>query len=194
MAAPQPENPRAHEIIVLPPQYHLSVHFPRSSLYADVWLGINMGHEDLLVHLSPLRRQALNTSPLERVASSRDASGASPSRRDSAAEESALDLGIRHSTRGLCDCPPGTSPLEWLDAKETLFEAKSICKTHHTKFAQAVAKIREHNRSPVPDLAPLAQLLDDMLDRNAADPGPIDSPTCGICSSSPYLRLFFSML
>ncbi|KAJ1795793.1 hypothetical protein LPJ56_007280, partial [Coemansia sp. RSA 2599] len=59
----QPEDPTAHEIVVLSPDYHLSIHYPQGSLYVDVWLGINTGGDDLLVHLSEMRRQALNTSP-----------------------------------------------------------------------------------------------------------------------------------
>ncbi|KAI9500793.1 hypothetical protein GGI25_005721 [Coemansia spiralis] len=65
-----PEDPTAHEIIVLSPLYHLSVHFPQGSMYADVWLGTSNKTHDLLLHLSELRRKALNTSPIEEIATS----------------------------------------------------------------------------------------------------------------------------
>ncbi|KAJ1801111.1 hypothetical protein LPJ59_000570 [Coemansia sp. RSA 2399] len=63
-------DPTAHEIIILSPEYHLSVHFPQGSLYVDVWLGINNRTNDLLLHLSELRRKALDTSPAEEMATS----------------------------------------------------------------------------------------------------------------------------
>ncbi|KAJ1662885.1 hypothetical protein IW140_005388 [Coemansia sp. RSA 1813] len=63
-------DPTAHEIIVLSPEYQLSVHFPQGSLYVDVWLGINNRTDDLLLHLSELRRKALDTSPAEEMATS----------------------------------------------------------------------------------------------------------------------------
>ncbi|KAJ1734900.1 hypothetical protein LPJ61_000831 [Coemansia biformis] len=196
MAMPQPEDPMAHEIIVLPPQYHLSVHYPRSSMYADVWLGINMGSEDLLIYLSPLRRKTLNTSPPEQVTSDgkTDASGAR-ARRDSVCDDNCvIDFPVRHTNHGLFNCPANKSPLEWLVSKETLFEAKAICQTHYAKFAQALAKVQKRSRTALPDLAPLLRQLDGMLETYNANPGPMESPTCGICSSSPYTRLFFSML
>ncbi|KAJ2353455.1 hypothetical protein IWW50_002247 [Coemansia erecta] len=205
METPQPQDPTAHEIIVLSPLYHISVHFPQGSLYADVWLGINTGHEDLLVHLSALRRKALNTSPPDEIAAdsanaSSGSSGASSAdeaaqeRRDSGCHPPTLNLAVRRSSYGLFNCPPDKQPLEWLVAKESLREAESICQTHHTKFAQAIAKIQKYNRSPVPSLDPLAALLDEMLVKNRGCPGPIDAPTCCVCAASPYTRLFFSML
>ncbi|KAJ1661195.1 hypothetical protein GGF38_003806, partial [Coemansia sp. RSA 25] len=98
---------------------------------------------------------------------------------------------------------------EWLVAKESIFEAKSICPVHHAKFVQAVEKMLKLERGGndnnggggggdgarrLPDLAPLTALLDTLLLVNKENPGPMDSPTCGICRSSPYTRLFFSML
>ncbi|KAJ2689297.1 hypothetical protein H4R19_006507, partial [Coemansia spiralis] len=201
MGMPQPEDPTAHEIIVMPPQYHLSVHYPRGSLYADVWLGINMGNEDLMIYLSPLRQKPLNTSPPEQVASDRAAGGRSYTsesvdpRRDSVCDEnSAFDLAIMHSTHGLFNCPADKTPLEWLVSKETLFEATAICQTHHKKFTHVLDKIRDRCRTPLPDLDPLRRLLDAMQDKYTSNPGPMESPSCGICRSSPYTRLFFSLI
>ncbi|KAJ2646516.1 hypothetical protein IWW40_005367 [Coemansia sp. RSA 1250] len=197
MATPQPQDPTAHEIIVLSPFYHISVHFPQGSLYADVWLGINTGHEDLLVHISELRRKALNTSPPDEIAadSARTESEAPGLlRKDSGCHNQTLNLAVRRSSYGLFNCPKDKTPLQWLVAKESLCEATAICQTHHAKFIQAIAKIQKHNRSPVPDLDPLACLLDELLERNQLNPGPIDAPTCCVCSASPYTRLFFSML
>ncbi|KAJ1832208.1 hypothetical protein LPJ63_003710 [Coemansia sp. RSA 2711] len=198
METPQPQDPTAHEIIVLPPSHHISVHFPQGSLYADVWLGINTGQEDLLVHLSDLRRKALNTSPPDEIAESpAESSGDEASglpRKDSGCHPPTLNLAVRRSSYGLFNCPPDKRPLQWLVAKESLREAESICQTHHAKFTQAIDKIKKYNRSAVPDLDPLARLLDQMLVKNRCCPGPIDSPTCCICAASPYTRLFFSML
>ncbi|KAJ2758414.1 hypothetical protein IWQ56_006006 [Coemansia nantahalensis] len=192
----------AHEIIVMPPRYHLSVHYPRGSLYADVWLGINMGNEDLLIYLSPLRQQMLNTSPAEEMASEEKtdsgsaaaAAGVDP-RRDSVCDANGeFELATRHSDHGLFNCPAGKNPLEWLVSKETRLEATTICPAHHKKFTQALAKVQDRCRTPLPDLAPLLRLLDDMQTRYESNPGHIDSITCGICKSSPYTRLFFSLL
>ncbi|KAJ2867763.1 hypothetical protein GGI22_000982 [Coemansia erecta] len=63
-------DPTAHEIIILSPEYQLSIHFPQGSLYVDVWLGINNRTNDLLLHLSELRRKALDTSPADEMATS----------------------------------------------------------------------------------------------------------------------------
>ncbi|KAJ2720223.1 hypothetical protein GGI07_004744 [Coemansia sp. Benny D115] len=186
----QPEDPTAHEIIVLSPMYHLSIHYPQGSLYADVWLGINTGSEDLLVHLSEMRRQALNTSPASEIAA--EPSAASSARKDSGCAP--LRLAVRRSDYGLFNCPPDRRPLEWLTAKESLFEAHSICAAHHAKFADAVAKIQARSSERLPSLAPLQRLLDDLLAANAARPGTADAPTCCVCAASPYTRLFFSML
>ncbi|KAJ1853152.1 hypothetical protein GGH12_005326 [Coemansia sp. RSA 1822] len=199
MDTPQPQDPTAHEIIVLSPLYHISVHFPQGSLYADVWLGINTGFEDLLVHLSALRRKALNTSPPDEIAADSANSGnvsdeSGRARKDSGCHPPALNLAVRRSSFGLFNCPHDKRPLEWLVAKESLREAHSICQTHHAKFSQAVAKIQKYNRPPVPSLDPLVTLLDEMLIKNRSCPGPIDAPTCCICAASPYTRLFFSML
>ncbi|KAJ2796800.1 hypothetical protein H4R20_005411, partial [Coemansia guatemalensis] len=149
MSQPQPQDPTAHEIIMLSPLYHISVHYPQGSLYADVWLGINAGHEDLLVQLTPLRRKALNTSPPEEIASdtaSIASSSAGLTRKDSGCHQQELKLAVRHSPYGLFNCPEGTDPLEWLTAKESLFNAHSVCQTHYTKFSVAVDKIAKHGR------------------------------------------------
>ncbi|KAJ2801267.1 hypothetical protein H4R20_003740, partial [Coemansia guatemalensis] len=63
-------------------------------------------------------------------------------------------------------------------------------------FSVAVDKIAKHGRPAVTDkdLEPLRRLLDEMLEKNKVTPGPMDAPSCGICSASPYTRLFFSML
>ncbi|KAJ2745505.1 hypothetical protein GGI20_002109 [Coemansia sp. BCRC 34301] len=203
-----PEDPTAHEIVILSPHYHLSVHFPQGSLYADVWLGINKGDSDLLVHISEMRRQALNTSPPSETASdhSDDTAGGGRSttpvsRKDSgcgggSGGHSANKLSIRHSDHGLSNCPADKRPQEWLVAKESIFEAKSICPGHHAKFTLAVDKMQRLERSTkrLPNLAGLNSLLDSLLLANKENPGSMDSPTCGICRSSPYTRLFFSML
>ncbi|KAJ2748252.1 hypothetical protein H4S06_005013 [Coemansia sp. BCRC 34490] len=78
----------AHEIIVLSADYHLSVHFPQGSLYVEVWLGINNKTDDLLVHLSELRRKALDTSPAEEMAGSPVSSSAATSSPDFSARTS----------------------------------------------------------------------------------------------------------
>ncbi|KAJ1721995.1 hypothetical protein LPJ53_003527 [Coemansia erecta] len=206
----QPEDPTAHEIIVLSPKYHLSVHFPQGSLYADVWLGINTGTEDLLVHISELRRQALNTSPASETSetdtttttqqqqeqqeeSPSSSTAASLSRKDSGCART-MSLSIRQSDYGLFNCPDGRRPLDWLVAKESLAQAESICQSHYDKFYRAVDKMQKHNREQIPSLDPLKRLLDEMRSKNAHYAGPIDQPTCCICKASPYTRLFFSML
>ncbi|KAJ2651734.1 hypothetical protein IW137_000549, partial [Coemansia sp. RSA 1287] len=125
MDTPQPQDPTAHEIIVLSSLYHISVHFPQGSLYADVWLGINTGYEDLLVHLSALRRKALNTSPPDEIAADSARSGNSSDeggrgRKDSGCHPPLLNLAVRRSSFGLFNCPPDKRPLEWLVAKESL--------------------------------------------------------------------------
>ncbi|KAJ2081192.1 hypothetical protein H4R24_002523 [Coemansia sp. RSA 988] len=190
----QPQDPTAHEIIMLSPLYHISVHYPQGSLYADVWLGINAGHEDLLVQLTPLRRKALNTSPPDEIVPDATRDSAGLTRKDSGCHQQELKLAVRHSPYGLFNCPEGTDPLKWLTAKESLFAADSVCQTHHTKFNVAIDKIAKLRRSGVPDLEPLRQLLNEMLGKNKVAPGPMDAPTCGLCSASPYTRLFFSML
>ncbi|KAJ2911058.1 hypothetical protein GGI21_000227 [Coemansia aciculifera] len=207
-----PEDPTAHEIIVLSPNYHLSVHFPQGSLYADVWLGINCGDSDLLVHISEMRRQALNTSPPSETETSDHSDDSTPvaggggtatvTRKDSGCgnnggrPSTSSRLSIRHSDHGLYNCPTDKRPLDWLVAKESIFEAKSICPGHHAKFTLSVEKMLklEKGAKRLPDLAPLCALLDSLLLVNNENPGPMDSPTCGICRSSPYTRLFFSML
>ncbi|KAJ2613361.1 hypothetical protein H4S08_002248 [Coemansia sp. RSA 1365] len=200
MSQKQPQDPTAHEIIMLSPLYHISVHYPQGSLYADVWLGINAGHEDLLVQLTPLRRKALNTSPPDEItsdtASIASGSTAGLTRKDSGCHQQEPKLAVRHSQYGLFNCPEGTSPLKWLTAKESLFTAHSLCQTHYTKFSVAAGKIVKYIRAEAPklDLDPLRRLLDELLEKNKADPGPMDAPSCGICSASPYTRLFFSML
>ncbi|KAJ2000837.1 hypothetical protein GGI04_003991 [Coemansia thaxteri] len=192
-----PEDLTAHEIIVLSREYHLSVHFPQGSLYADVWLGINAGTSDILVHVSEMRRQALNTSPPSETSSdSGGGGGGGPAvvRKDSGCGNASGRLTIRHSRHGLSNCPGDRRAVEWLVAKESLFEAQSICSGHHAKFSGAVGKMQKHNHARLPCLAPLLALLDDMRSANALSPGPPDSPTCAICRASPYTRLFFSML
>ncbi|KAJ1877351.1 hypothetical protein LPJ57_003991 [Coemansia sp. RSA 486] len=197
----QPEDPTAHEIVVLSPNYHLSVHYPQGSLYVDVWLGINMGKDDLLVHLSEMRRQALNTSPPSETPSDvgststgNSNSTATSRRKDSGCSQTPLNVATRRTSHGLFNCPGDKRPVDWLVAKESLTEAHSLCGTHHAKFAQAVERIRKYNRQRIPNLDPLVGVLDGLAARNAADPGALDRPTCCICSASPYTRLFFSML
>ncbi|KAJ2820917.1 hypothetical protein GGI24_004349 [Coemansia furcata] len=191
-----PEDLTAHEIIILSPSYHLSVHFPQGSLYADVWLGINTGDSDLLVHISEMRRRALNTSPPSETASDHDDDSLSAlvSRKDSGCGHPATKLSIRHSNHGLSNCPEDVRPQDWLVAKESIFEAKSVCPGHHGKFTLAVDKMLKLDRARLPDLAPLRELLDTMMEANKNGPGPMNSPSCGICRASPYTRLFFSML
>ncbi|KAJ2786148.1 hypothetical protein GGI15_001674 [Coemansia interrupta] len=197
----QPEDPTAHEIIVLSPKYHLSVHFPQGSLYADVWLGINTGTSDLLVHISELRRQALNTSPASEASDSTPAQQESPdptstaplARKDSGCARP-TNLAVRQSDYGLFNCPDGRRPLDWLVAKESLVQAESICASHHGKFVRTVDKVQKLNREQIPSLDPLTRLLDEMRSKNERYAGPIDQPACCICKASPYTRLFFSML
>ncbi|KAJ1816708.1 hypothetical protein LPJ60_005196 [Coemansia sp. RSA 2675] len=189
-----PEDPTAHEIIVLSPNYHLSVHFPQGSLYADVWLGINTGDSDLLVHISEMRRRALNTSPPSETASDDDSLTAPVTRKDSGCGHPTAKLSIRHSYHGLSNCPKDKRPQDWLVAKESVFEATSVCPGHHGKFTLAVDKMLKLDQARLPDLTPLRVLLDDMMEANNSVPGPMDSPSCGICRASPYTRLFFSML
>ncbi|KAJ1846474.1 hypothetical protein LPJ73_004520 [Coemansia sp. RSA 2703] len=193
-----PEDPTAHEIIVLSSKYHLSVHFPQGSLYADVWLGINTGTEDLLVHISEMRRQALNTSPAseasegEREGQQQEEDAPALMRKDSGCAR--MSLSVRQSDYGLFNCPDDRRPLEWLVAKESLAEAESICESHYRKFFQAVDKMQKHNREQIPSLDPLKRLLEEMRGKNERDAGPMDQPACCICRASPYTRLFFSML
>ncbi|KAJ2027181.1 hypothetical protein GGI03_000600 [Coemansia sp. RSA 2337] len=189
-----PEDPTAHEIIILSPEYHLSVHFPQGSLYADVWLGINTGDSDLLVHISEMRRRALNTSPPSETTSDHDddSLAAPVTRKDSGCVHPKLS--IRHSSHGLSNCPKDKRPQDWLVAKESIFEATSVCPGHHGKFTLAVDKMLKLDQARLPDLSPLRELLDTMMEANKGAPGPMDSPSCGICRASPYTRLFFSML
>ncbi|KAJ1643661.1 hypothetical protein J3B02_002781 [Coemansia erecta] len=190
----QPEDPTAHEIIVLSPDYHLSIHYPQGSLYVDVWLGINSGADDLLVHLSEMRRQALNTSPPSETQSEVSDSTGAGRRKDSGCSPPPLNVATRRSNHGLFNCPGDKRPVEWMVAKESLVEARSLCQTHYTKFARAVDRIRKYNRQRIPNIDPLAGVLDELAARNTDDSGALDRPKCCICSASPYTRLFFSML
>ncbi|KAI7831936.1 hypothetical protein BX661DRAFT_179540 [Kickxella alabastrina] len=195
----QPEDPTAHEIIILSPEYHLSIHFPQGSLYADVWLGINAKSEDLLIHLSEMRRKALDASAPQEVSpgsndsnSSSSASAGSRattpgSRKDSGCSHASMSLTVRHSSYGL------QAPQDWLVAKESLIVAESICEMHHTKFYAAVDKIQKYNREQIPNLDSFKSLLDRMLAINKACSAAADSSCC-ICLASPYTRLFFKML
>ncbi|KAJ2556370.1 hypothetical protein EV175_002058 [Coemansia sp. RSA 1933] len=171
-------DPTAHEIIVLSPEYQLSVHFPQGSLYVDVWLGINNRTDDLLLHLSELRRKALDTSPAEEMATSpmsmastsspefparasptsrsrstssstvTMASGAVVGGRRDSVCDQQLSMSTRYSNHGLFNCPADMQPCDWLIAKESIATAQSICQAHYTKFHQSVEKIQKYHRAP----------------------------------------------
>ncbi|KAI8320503.1 hypothetical protein GQ54DRAFT_329159 [Martensiomyces pterosporus] len=203
---PKAEDPTAHEIIVLSRKYHLSVHFPQGSLYANVWLGIDTGTSDLLISLSEMRRSALDTTPTSELAPStstssttsttsrsRSRSGSATIRKDSGCPPPPI-LPIRHSDHGLFNCPVDKNPIDWLVSKETLTEGHSICEPHHAKFHHTIERVAKLRQPGIPNLDSLQKLLDEFVDRNRRNPGPIDSPTCCICAATPYTRLFFSML
>ncbi|KAJ1963588.1 hypothetical protein GGI12_001971 [Dipsacomyces acuminosporus] len=188
------EDPTAHEIIILSRKYHLSIHYPHSSLYAHVWLGISSDTSDLLVSVTELRRELLDVTPKSESAPSiADSSSGSSGRKDSGCVSPQM-LGIRHSDHGLFNCPPDKNPKEWLISKETKIDARSICQAHYAKFRKMIDQVIKLDQPEIPSLDEMLSLLDEFQDRYNAGTGQSVPPTCCICSASPYTRLFFSML